>query len=171
ALRAIRLISTEVTTTAAPTERATRRAVTRKIRVASDGRQRRLVPVAVTARGEVGLAGLVEVGRNLRAGDLDARQKRRRPGERELDRRPPGLGLLVPDGHLAGGLRQAGEDEAAVGARRREVRGVEDEDVGHHALVDVAVDAHQAGALEGALLPRPFLEEAYVEDVGARHRE
>src|SRR5262245_53153563 len=93
----------EVTATASPTARTTRSEETRKIRVASDSERRRragLVAVLVTAGGEVGLAVLVEVRRDLGVGDLDAGRDRRRAGHGQGG--GPGIGLLVPDGELAG---------------------------------------------------------------------
>src|SRR5258708_838287 len=162
ALRAMPRNSTAVTATAPPTSSAMSSEVTRKIRVSSDSPGRRLaVVVAITLRPEVGLAVFVQMGRNQRTDDLDADLEGRLL--RQLDLGRPGVRLLVPNRQLPHSLGQAGKDEIAGRCGRNRVRSVEHENVGDHAVVNVAVDPHQPRLLETLLFARARLVEAEIE--------
>src|SRR6202158_6350776 len=90
--------SSEGTATEAPTERAISSEVTRKIRVPSD-RFRRPPVLSIEVTAGVGLAGLVEMRKQLRPHHDEPRLDLLRAGlHRQRHLRGPGLGLLVPDG-------------------------------------------------------------------------
>src|SRR5689334_20018595 len=97
----MRLPSSEVTTTALPTESSTRSAVTTKIRVASDNVKRGLVAVATLV---VRQTGLVEMGGHARLGDLELHGHA--VGVRHLERQLRSVGLLVPHLERARSFRQ-----------------------------------------------------------------
>ncbi len=76
----------------------------------------------------------------------------------------PDMEAIPPGGHV-------GDRKAAVVPGLRVVAVFQDQNVGDHARVDIAVDAHQPGVSEGIALRLATAVQAEVEAVGLADRE
>ena len=76
----------------------------------------------------------------------------------------------MPDLQAVAAGRNFGESRSAVGTGFRKPRGVEDDDISDHPIVDIAPECHDAGLVKHDGFLRPAGVERFFKTLGLRQR-